>query len=322
MKLGAPNYKKILPVVILIGTNRILISKKDFEAAEVKVQLGDIFGQQNLEGPRQQIVNSGDAQTPTDGINLAFNTPSAVTEGPMRSNQAFELPQPAETAPVSTEEICAIQEDIHQAAERKKTKSIKPSSPLRLSKRDREIFTLRNPELIRMAESMDLDYHAMSAEDQSALREIVTEQKALAEEIAQAAEREHSQTASAAKAAKKSRKVTESAESARKKRVAKKRTEFRYLLNNLEFTDSALDRLCEASDEQATVFLRELSHLNLGHFNPKCSVQNTSPKVTEQEAGRDGRIYYRPGLNGSPTVIELLGTKATQAVDIRALRNR
>lgn len=320
MKLSAPNYKKILPVVILIGANRTLISDNDFKVAQTKSMIGDIYG--------QEAANSAVVENTRDSLKITFGNPSVVIEVPWHSSTfseglaVYETPKPAKDAPVSTEEICAIQEDIHEATEREKLKTITPASSIKLSKRDRDIFRLRNPELIRMAESMDLDYHHMGDDDQRALRELIEEQKALNEEIAQASEREKRQTASAVKAAKKTVKVAEAAQSALKKRIGRKRAEFRQLLENLTFTDSALEWLCDAPDDQTDVLLRELRHLNQGHFNPKSTLHNTYPKITEQEAGRDGRIYYRLGSHGSPTIIELIGTKATQEADIRDLQNR
>jgi len=247
VKLGSPNYKKILPVVILAARRRAMMSDVDIE------------------------------------------------------------------------QIRTVEQEVQLAAKRQKPKKSAPSNaPRRMSEQERRTFDLKNPELIRMAKELGVEYHDLLPEEQQYLRDCLEEQNVRAADEAKEATR---QLREAKRIEKQNSGTARAAESSLKKNVAKKKAEYRLILSNLEFADPAMEWLCHASEEMKAPFLRELSRLNQGHFNPKCTIKNTFPKITEQEAGKDGRIYYRPGSNGSRTYIALLGTKASQESDIHSLRS-
>lgn len=285
MKLGAPNYKKILPVVILVAKSRPLISERD-------------SGSQ----PEASAASSapGDGRSADPQLAGTHVPPLSVASGPD--------PDP--------ELIMTVRQEIDLAS-RQKAKDANPLKPRKLSKLERNIFKLKNHELCKMAESLGVDYLDQSLSDQQLIQECIAEQKDTAEKSAADAKHEAQKRRNARD---NSLTLAPKTESGSQKCVKNKRAEYRQLLEHLDFTDAAMLRLCESSIEDCISLLGEFRRLNQGHFNPKCTLPQTYPKVLEQAAGRDGRIYYRPRTAGSLTMIELVGTKATQKADIEKLR--
>jgi uncharacterized protein YaaW (UPF0174 family) len=293
VKLGAPNYKKILPVVLLIAKSRALLSENGITAA--------------VPPPTQETPSSGKSQ------------PKAAAPSAPLSNGRSGASQPGLTSlePVASLELVkAVQQDIDSAV-RRKAKEAAPAEPRKLSKLERSIFKLKNPEHYKMAETLEVDYLDLSPSAQESIQQMVAMDKAIAEKSAADAKRELRKER---KAKNRSQKPSAETESGKRKCLKSKRAEYRQLLENLEFKDAALLRLCESSSEESLSFLSEFRRLNQGHFDPKCTILQTNPKVLEQEAGREGRIYYRSRSNESLTVIVLIGTKTTQEADIRRLR--
>jgi len=329
VKLGSPNYKKILPVVLLIATSRGLISAEDDFIAVTKVFI--------LENHGQEAANSAEVIKTNEAVTVAYGTTIATFELP---REAKDKPAanhlsgaPVEYIPSSSliirstesrvtnqkpvkdpELLAEVQRDIDVNSSRIAVRP--PASALRRpSKRERDIFRLKHPEMHKLAESLGVDYHNLGPDDQKTLQELVTEQIEVLRKDAVAA-RQEVQKQRGATAEKRS--FPGESESSKKKKLARKKTEYTQLLENIEFKDAALLKLCESTPEESISYLGELRRLNQGHFNPKCTIAQINPKILEQEAGREGRIYYR--ANGSMIVIELIGTKATQAADIRNLR--
>lgn len=80
VKLGAPNYKKILPAVILIAASRQLISERDFFIASMKASLVDQMGQSAASSVKIEITEEG-VRTKV-GSSKAFDTPWAFGQSP------------------------------------------------------------------------------------------------------------------------------------------------------------------------------------------------------------------------------------------------
>jgi uncharacterized protein YaaW (UPF0174 family) len=333
VKLGAPNYKKILPVVLLIARTRPMIAERELGLGTIRAIIVDSSG--------QEIANSARLTMTTETLKGTWGFPEMTAEVPLCQLGSATTEQPSLSPTVLRSELLAprlgfaageptlneepetspelaekVQRDI-DASSKRKSSTKQSHSNRTISKQERTIFRLKNPDLCRMAQSFGLDYLELSTRDQEAVKSMLAEQEKLADIKANGAPQEtpKDRTRSA-----KAYRAALSSKGGIRRQIAAKKAEYRQLLENLEFSDAALGRLCELPSEDYLLFLGQLRRINQGHFNPKCTIAQTSPKVLEQEAGRSGRIYYRCS-SGSKTVIELIGTKTTQESDIRALRD-
>jgi uncharacterized protein YaaW (UPF0174 family) len=274
VKLGAPNYKKVLPTVILIGAYRPLI-----EAESTSVE--------------------------DSGVKPRAGAPHA------------SAPPRPETV-VTSAEIKRFEQDVTDFSRASKARRrVPPLEGRRITKRERAVFALQNPELCRIATELDVDYLDLSPDGQETVRQLLSERKEFEAKQADEARRE----------ARRQRKQAEQ-QSGRKsdqkneQLIETKRKEYKHLLRNLEFTDIALERLCVLSKDESVPVWSELGLLNDGMLDDKHHVPGTRPKIFQRDAGRGGRIYFRRKEGPKAAHIELIGTKKSEDADYRRLQNR
>jgi uncharacterized protein YjgD (DUF1641 family) len=124
------------------------------EAAKITVQLR-----------AEPQPKAGHSSLPFDDNPLAGSRPAPTQEQPLTAAQELVA------RPQLIEEI---QKDIDSTSKRKAIEAV-PSEPRKLSKLERNMFKLQNPELIRLSESLDVDYLDLSNSDQTMVREMLAE---------------------------------------------------------------------------------------------------------------------------------------------------
>jgi len=321
VKLGAPNYKKVLPVVILIATNRPLISENVTSSSLARAQVSNYL---QSDAFRQAVANAAKVGS------SAQNAPEPVTSN---SGLDDETPGPAitehiqsETPRLAQETIQAVQRDIDICTELARPKR----SPLeglhrKATRQERVILTLRNPEICRAAAELGFDYFEMSPGDQTVVQDIVRERKAFTDPQPEATNGGRTKGVKNKPDAVPPNPLVEDKDDGRedhrlKQRVKKTRAEFRFTLHTLEFKDDALERYCGLPFQDALLFLSEFSRMNRGDLDGEHDVPRTSPKVFQRSAGSAGRVYYRQQGGPAPVLIERIGDKRTQDSDYVALR--
>ena len=196
----------------------------------------------------------------------------------------------------------------------------------KVTRQERIIFELRNPEICRVAAEFGLDYFENSPGDQQAIRDCVRERKELASpqplRAGKTAASESKQGPPKVPSSSQSDSGRGKLDSRHlKQEVRRTRAQFRYTLHTLEFKDAALEYYCSLSSQDQLPFLSELSRMNRGYLDGKRPIRGTSPKFFEMEAGKAGRIYYRRQEGAAPVLIERIGNKHTQDADCADLRN-
>lgn len=306
-KLGAPNYKKLLPVVILIASQR------------------------------------GEA-TAISHEPLMLNAVSTV-ESPLAKPLLLPAPAPmAEAAPVDQLDLTEKPEQpppdfltsqISPSGQRPldfPTKKFSPpvkASPARrvFSRLERTTFLLspQNRTLCQLTEKFfpDIHFYDLSGTEQGTIRDLKEyhEQKEAEEgqvlQLCAAAER---------KEARKQRK-REEAEARRAKKheakseaaIAKHLHDYSHLLPSLDFHRDAIERMRQLEETSAiTQVQSKLGLMNAGQVLFRDSIARTDPLIYEVKAGHDYRIYcYK---RGQKICIRLIGDKGTQEADLEKLR--
>lgn len=140
IKLGAPNYKKILPVVILIATQRSALATK----LAVKVK-------RTARSPIASVSRQ---------VARAVSTVKTGSE---------------EKTPATPEQIQNITKDIARYS--KSAKRTKSTKTRKISKNERTVFALRYPEICAIAKQLGVDYHEETPANQAVIHDIARERK-------------------------------------------------------------------------------------------------------------------------------------------------
>jgi uncharacterized protein YaaW (UPF0174 family) len=304
-KLGGPNYKKLIPAIIVIATYR----------AEQKVNPVIPPKPALLLGPSSLDDLTADAPQDVQGDS---SESAEATAGLAGSAAATYFPHPS---PPKLD-VAGLKKDIEQAAENAK-QSVRPTisarPPRRYSKQEKTIFRLKFPELCDTAEYLlNQHYLEVTEEDQSAVRDLVRERH----EFLATEQRERK------KRARKNRKKSESqARLERRKRsqdthLDVERKKFRHAFPNLRFRDGAIRRYIDLGTRQQILAYEQFGQMNRGNLDGKHQVPRTEPRLFQRDAGADLRIYYRREGTQNHVVIHLIGTKNTQDSDYKNMQNR
>ena len=284
-KLGAPNYRKLLPVVVLIAAERALATPAPVapirapEAAETKAYA--------VSAPSP---NSPEKTAPFTDIRRIEEKKIEIK----RSTDQFASSQAQKIIPV-------VQE--------RRTKA---------SKSDITIWNLSNADFHKYLRENDYlkagHFLDMSKENQEISKELYNCH------LEDLAEKERSKR-EAEKAVQTASRQRQDDERKGQRDMRKWRQRHSSLLN-LEFHDEAVERLIvyeECYDSSLGAFGDALGKLNLSTLKVKCRVKGT--KVNESEAKYGYRLYWRP--DGDPkNLVLLVGDKGSQRSDHELLRGR
>jgi hypothetical protein len=330
IKLGAPNYKKLLPIIILIATQRQAIPDEEMMAAKRKVMNQNLTLEQQdaIQNIVTTIINSGKYGPTSPG--QIKRTSSVAAKGVLPKREVPEHKSPitnelegfpgdlctqvenGDRGGIAQEEIRRVQTIVESSSQPAKVNRVPEPKPIRkLSGQERTIFDLRNRELIRVASQLEVDYHSASPEVQCTIQLLLREQQASEKATVEMQIPFPSQTNARPRNGK-------SAD--RHSQIERKRKEFKFSHHTLEFRDEALEWYCILSHEDAMPFLSELSQMERGFLEAKHHVPLTKPKVFQRDAGRSGRIYYRRQDGAAAVLILRIGDKSTQSADYSSLR--
>lgn len=301
VKLGAPNYKKLLPAVIFIAAQRPLVQENDGNNPTFAVRPKPIL----LPASFDKVVV---AEEPSKA-EMSLNAGSVSTTSEMLAKFETEV----------VRATSAAKDSKHQKAKDAPRKRI-------ASKLDKLIFdqTPENKILRDVArESVEEHFLDLSEDEQADIREIAKERQ----QIAELSEQEEKKNAKLA-AQKKERLGLRSEDDDPSNNVSaeKKRRHDRNLnkaiFPNLHFSDRALDRYRDYEGTLLhTSFAAKFRLLDQGNISDKHHVPFTSPKVFQMDCGAKGKLYYRRGNDGHSICIELIGDKNSQPHDLSALRS-
>jgi hypothetical protein len=284
--MGGANYKKLLPVIVLIAIERARAGVPQVEA----------------------------------GPPLALLPPPAEVDGHV--GKAAELPASAGVALPSV--VTQINRDIEEISRtthlRKERRRLAPSAhvPSKAEKRD---FGLRpeNQQICEMVVRLDSSRHflELSSSEQEYIRQCVEEERLFRAEQETAAKKERRKLR---KQEARALKTTKKEASKRQNTINKLRQHYEDVLRNVDFEKEALERIIQFDTSQLHTIESRLGIMNEGKHTVRDAIIGTSPTVYEAKAGYDYRIYYSP--NGSKTLILMIGDKGTQDRDVLWLRSR
>lgn len=280
-KMGAPNWKKVLPVVVLIASQRA-IAQTDFRP-----------------------VASAPDNSPAAKAATASNVERKEIEQALKE----ETSAAASFTPSS-------QEVSPRGGVRRKPETV-AHEKRPLSRMDRIVFKQNpaNRPLIKFAEDLGChDFLALDLETQAVIRELFEEEKTSARSAVEVVTRDPPGVSIGSTGA-------STAAPKKQTAIKRKTKELSTLLPNVELAHRAVERLLEYERDNIlyTSFLQQLRVMNDGLRSDKHHVPSTSPKVFQRDAGNGGRVYYRR-VGPSSIRVELLGDKATQNSDYKHLR--
>ena len=310
LKLGAPNYKKVLPVVIFIASQRSLIEGSGFEKRELVQQPAALRLPAKLQTPEISNLRKGTASQPRSVV-PALNSNSMVL---------------------------AFQADALRATRAAKAHwQAKPASqPTRhvASKQDKRIFDLvPDNKLLRdiardvAREGVDEHFLDFSEADQAAIRVLARERQLIQEAMAiQEKQDAHNAAMEEKQRLRDSRRQVKGTPDQSSGLSDNKRRKVRNVLKatfpNLLFSDRALDRYRDYEGTLLhTSFVAKFRLLDQGDMADKHHVPLTSPKVFQMDCGGKGKLYYRRGNDGHSICVELIGDKNSQPRDILHLQS-
>src|SRR5579883_154784 len=307
-KLGGPNYKKLLPVVILIATERARGVAPRSLAGIVRPLIPSLPDE-------KQVLSPNDPRTrpaqPKESRVAEPTTQAPVVGGDHITGHPLIYPPDWLKPPKATAQAPARSEKSRSAPP-------PPDHPT-VSKAEKRNFYLRpeNQLLREVTEENTPGRHYLELTPDE--REIIDGLVRLrleegAEDDASEAGLAHGESISGPTNADRN---SPDREGQPTKPAATRKKQAALLvkaLPGLKFHPAAIDHLGYAPEQ----VIAKLGQINLGQVNPKCTISNTNPKILEFEAGYDYRIYaYRdgPALN-----IVHIGDKDNQTADIRRLR--
>ena len=284
-KLGAPNYKKLLPAVILIAASRAG-SAQSWEAKPK---------------PEPPGVMNVAAQEATKRIGVDTPLPHSEVVIPPEWKFAARKATGGVSRPVE------------------KLKSI----PRRFySKSEKTIFGLQPENRILCAITSELEPNTHFLDLPEDQKEIIRQ---LVEERAEEERLKSQLKASLADQSRKEQRRMRKRAEADARRLKKDRyqrsttaVDYARLLHGLEFDEDALQRLSVLQGNAVAALETALSLMSHGHIIYRDKVERTEPPVYEQKSGYDYRIYFYP--SGLKIRIRLIGDKGTQQIDCDAIR--
>ena len=301
VKLGAPNYKKLLPAVIFIAAQRPLVQENDGN-------------------------NPTFAVRPKPILLPAYFDKAVVTEEPSKA----EMSSGPDSVSTTSEMLAKFETEVVRAtsaAKISKHQKAKDAPRKRIaSKLDKLIFdqTPENKILRDVArESVAEHFLDLSEDEQADIRTMAKERQ----QIAELSEQEEKESAKvAAQGNKKLRldsKVDDPSNGVGNEKGRRKTKNFlKAAFPNLLFSDRALDRYREYEGTVLhTSFAAKFRLLDQGDMADKHHVPFTSPKIFQMDCGGKGKLYYRRGNDGHSICIELIGDKNSQPRDLLALRS-
>ena len=254
-KLGSPNYKKLLPVVILIASERA----------------------GGLQQAAQQPASSPKSPTATVA-SWMLNIPEAWKQQPKRL--------PPKPKIVKSEKPFLRDRPVRTYSKLEKT-------TFRLHPENRELCTLTEELFpgIHFLELSDTDQQPIRElllERAEAEKEAKRAAEELKEVQAKEARKERKHEESAARSSKKRKLKLDAA-------VQRRSRHYTSLLRNLEFDTAAVERIeLLATAGGAPQIDEKLGLMNAGQVIYRDSIPDTQPKTYEAKAGYDYRIYYYP----------------------------
>jgi uncharacterized protein YaaW (UPF0174 family)/predicted DNA binding CopG/RHH family protein len=327
-KMVSPNYKKLLPVVILIAAERAQVPSA------------------RTEKPRPILLPPSTLEDAREGTGVPTGRPTPILLPPSTLEGAgvgTELTDvlPPRTLPTSKPridepsragveepsysgigvpyDIDQIKRHIEEASRTRYAPKEKRKPAPCISRVDKRNFDLRpeNREICEMAAFLDSSRHflEMSPDEQATIKELVKEEhlKRMEQERASKNEqrklRDQEERALKAAKGKASKRDVETAELRKRYRP----------LRNLEFEEAALERLIQFENSQRQAIEDAFGIINLEKHKFRGPITDTDPKVYETRAAWDYRIYHC--RNGSKTTIRLIGDKGTQESDIAWLKH-
>lgn len=313
-KLGAANYKKLLPVVILIAAERAAASSPQGRPEEATVAIQPPPSQKQDIGHRLHVGWDGshyrgrslqraalkeEDQSPLPAVAQAQTQPTHPT-----NNQPHAFPADA------------IKKDVDQIAHSQANLRTPPIERPKASRMDKTIWNLK-PENQGLHNFLQKNCYPeqhfldMAPDQQDTVEEWYEEYlkreegtKKLNDAAMKAAARESRQEANNI--------------SKRAREILKWRKHHEALLPNIVFHDKAVESLL-LYDSAQDAFNEQFYRMNVGQVTYRDSIHDTEPTVYEVRAKYDHRIYCRPN-GGSQTLVLLVGHKNTQKSDLDLLR--
>jgi hypothetical protein len=308
LKLGAPNYKKVLPVVIFIAAQRSLIEGSGFEKMELVQQPAPLRLPAKLQAPEISNLRKGTASQPRSVV-PTLKSNSMVLEfqaDALRATRAAKAHRQAKSASQPTRHVA--------------------------SKQDKRIFDLvQDNKLLRDVARENVEEHFLdlSEADQADIRVMARERQLIQEAMAiQKKQDAHIAAMEEKQRLRDSRRQMKGTlDQAPSSDVSdNKRRKVRNLLKatfpSLLFSDRAVDRYRDYEGTLLhTSFAAKFRLLDQGDMGDKHHVPLTSPKVFQMDCGGKGKVYYRRGSDGHSICVELIGDKNSQPRDISHLQS-
>ncbi|MFL6415740.1 MAG: hypothetical protein ACJ74Y_08730 [Bryobacteraceae bacterium] len=334
LKLGAPNYKKLLPAVLAIATARA--------AQETMTPVNGIF-QTSPSDPkdvsRKECRGHGGSSQKFSRdekcrFNLKNNSLAKLTQTFFPDEHYLDL-RPEDKALV--DQLHAEEQRITREAiaERERGERLRETNRKRehrllhkgklqgISEEFKKNFEQEFPILTKSAQDWDPRRHylQLSPEEQRFLKDLESTEHGRLEKDSVASERleelEYGYRRSIA--LKESGEHGDSEFQGAASRISALRDDLHSLFPTFYFNDQALKKLDGIDRAQRRVFYRQLRLMHDGKTHGKHEVPGTSPKLWELDAGNSGKIYYRRDST-SKLVVELVGYKHGQGADYEFLR--
>jgi uncharacterized protein YaaW (UPF0174 family) len=354
VKLGAPNYKKILPVVIFIAAQRSLIGVVPSGTRTIELPRPPINLPKELPEPKSLRVSHAErylnkACDYSEGLRGRLEAKRAAKRAARAEEAGLAArheqtpkkagvpPGEAAKTPHATSDMLAVFEEevrlatsVAQTSRRSKAKSL----PLKrvASKLEKHVFDLKpeNKLLREVArESVGDHFLDLSEVDQDDIRKMAQERIQMEEATAE----QYRKDSERAKRDEKQRQQVEEKLGAKAtkggregkgadKKLRNSRNFLKATFPNLQFSNRALERYksYEGSVLHSS-FASKFRLLDQGNIVDKHHVPATTPKVFQMDCGGHGKLYYRRGSDGHSICIEMLGDKNSQPRDLKTLQS-
>lgn len=280
LKLGAPNYKKVLPAVLFIASRRAAIDHP---------LIGGSSEQRNASGSKRPIILPPPSET--------------------RDSSEVQATEPGQPDPLSVFDKRIADAIIQITAARKPRSEENESQTVRPSEIEKAEFAQRSENRALIAIAVELTgehFLDLSDKDQQDVRLIASER--CAEEARTQQPTEPNPLAQAD--------LDDSdASGVSRAEIRRWGKHFSVLLPNVDFTPRALGRwIAYEKTNLHGHFLREFVSLNDGSLEAKHEVPRTSPKLFVKWCG-DGRVYYRRTNAAGRVHVHLIGDQRTKESD-------
>lgn len=281
-KLGGPNYKKIIPAIIVVATYRA----------------------------RQQTASN--APTSSRGHSPAAQELQVAHGGPTV----------AEDSETRALDISKLERDIERATEgaKRDVRGVAVAhAPRAYTKRDKTIFCLQHLPLCQMAELLVDGKHFLdlTEEEQETVRQLVKERDEFLalqdQERKRQARRDRKKEQNEAKLQRRRRLKNKGS-------IEMERKKLRHAFPNLTFQDRAIETYFLLPQHLQILAYEQFGQMDRGNTDGKHVVPRTKPKVFQRDAGSDLRVYCRREGSSKGFVVCLIGTKGEQDRDYRSIQ--